>query len=335
MGRKTSLILTLALVATLLVAPLAAEAQQAGKVYRIGLLAAGVPLPHVVRAIAGFRLELQGRGYVEGQNLFIEERWAEGRLERLPELAGELLRANVDLIVAGGTPNALAARKVSATIPIVAVGATTVVESGLVLSLSKPGGNVTGVTAHAADEEWAKRLELLLEVAPRARNIAVVLNPAYPGVAVTWEQLQTAARKLGVTLQPVEVRSPADFDAAFVALAQRPTQALLVVLDQVVASQGGRIIDFASTTRLPTMWAGVLGRGFVEAGGLMAYAASLDGLWRQAAVYVDKILKGARPADLPMEQPTKFELVINLKTAKSLGLTIPQPVLLRADQVIQ
>src|SRR2546430_6220501 len=157
MGRKTSLILTLALVATLLVAPLAAEAQQAGKVYRIGLLAAGVPLPHVVRAIAGFRLELQGRGYVEGQNLFIEERWAEGRLERLPELAGELLRANVDLIVAGGKPKALGWRKVCAAIPIVAVGATREVEGGLFFSLSKPGGNETGVTVPAVDHVCANR----------------------------------------------------------------------------------------------------------------------------------------------------------------------------------
>src|SRR5213594_1479201 len=310
---------------------LAAEAQEykAGKVARIGLLSQGSPTSgqHIREA---FRQGLREVGYVDGQNIVIEYRYAEGKAERLPDLAAELLRLKVDVIVAGGTPAPLAAKRATRTIPIVMAAAGDPVGTGLVASLAQPGGNVTGLSNFSA-ELTGKRLQLLKEVVPGVSRVAVLWNAANPVAALLMRETEAAARTLGVQVQSLEVRGLDDFENALPAAISGGAGALFVIDDPLVFSSRMRIADFAARNRLP---ATAFYKEFAKAGGLMAYGPNLTDQFRRAAIYVDKILKGAKPADLPVEQPTKFELVINLKTAKALGLTIPQSVLLRADQVI-
>jgi len=329
--RTVGLIITLALV--LPTAPLAADAQQPGKVPRIGVLANALPTtPEVSRNWEAFRQGLGERGWVEGQNIVIEYRWAEGRLERFPALAAELVGLKLDLIVAASTPGARAAKQATSTIPIVMVYVSDPVGDGLVASLARPGGNVTGMTFGAGREIAGKHLELLKEAVPKLSRVAVLLNPDSPESAVFLRETQAAAQALAVKLQLLEVRSPNELEGAFAAMTRGRADALLVLPHPLTFAHTRRIVDLAAKSRLPAMYPF---REAVEAGGLMAYAANAPDMFRRAATYVDKILKGAKPADLPVEQPTKFELIINLKTAKTLGLTIPQSILIRADQVIQ
>ena len=313
---------------------LAAEAQQPGKVYRVGHLAATAPSAENTRLLGAFHAELRDRGWIEGRNITFEYRWAEGRYDRLPQLAAQLTEAKVDLIVAGGTPNALAARGASQTIPIVMVGATTPVEVGLVKTLARPGGNVTGVTIDVTPAQAAKLVELMVEI-PGVSRIAVLSSPAYPGGERYRSELERAAVARQRAIRFIDVLRPEDFDQAFSALRQMvPTEGLIVMADQLVQTRGADIARLATERQLATVFGGP-GRPFVAAGGLMSQSADSARYWRQAATYADRILKGARPADLPVEQPTSFELVINLKTAKALALTIPPSLLLRADHVIE
>jgi len=319
--------------AGLLARPLVAGAQLAGKVYRVGYLAASSPSAENTRLVGAFQAELRERGWVEGQNIAFEYRWAEGRYERLPALAAELTEARVNLIVAGGTPNALAAQGATRVIPIVMVGATTPVELGLVNSLARPGGNVTGVTFDVSPEQTAKLVELLAEV-PGVSRIAVLLSRGYPAADRYRRALERAAAARQRSIRFVEVRKPEDFDAAFAALRRMPVEGLIVMTDQIAQIKGEDIVRFATEMKLATVFGGPA-RRFVAAGGLISWSADSGAYWRQAAVYADKILRGALPATLPVEQPTTFELVVNLKTAKTLGLTLPPSLLLRADEVIE
>jgi putative tryptophan/tyrosine transport system substrate-binding protein len=317
--------------AALLAAPHAAEAQPAGKVYRMGYLSSTSPAS-ARTLLEAFRQGLGELGWVEGQNLVVEYRFAEGQHDRLPELAAELVRLKVDLIAAGPTPPALAARNVTRTIPIVMTAVGDPVRMGLVTSLARPGGNVTGVSFDVSLEVFAKGLELLKESVPKLRRVAILSNPANPAQAVAVGDVTAAARSLGLQLRVLEARGPSAFDGAFAVMANDRVQALLVLTDSVFLIHRARLADLATRYRLPSMYAI---KESVEAGGFMSYGPSLVAAFRRAAIFVDKIFKGAKPADLPVEQPTKFELVINLKTAKALGLTIPQSLLLRADQVIE
>jgi len=318
--------------AGLLVAPLAAEGQSAGKVPRIGFLSATSPSDRRP-LLDAFRQGLRELGWVEGQNIVIDYRYAEDRVDRLPGLAAELVRLKVDLIVASaGTQVATAAKNATETIPIVMIAVRDPVGTGLIASLVRPGGNVTGVSGYAGLEIVAKQLVLLKETVPKIRRVAILSNPANAYHQLAIREVNVAARSLGVQLQLLEARGPNEFDGAFAAMAKERVGALLVLSDAVLSSHRTRLADLAARSRLPAAY-GV--RESVEAGGLMSYGPSFLDLFRRAATYVDKILKGARPGDLPVEQPTTFELVINLKTAKALGLTIPQSLLQRADQVIE
>jgi ABC-type uncharacterized transport system substrate-binding protein len=313
-------------------APVVGGAQPAGKVYRIGYLAQGSGSGTAsLRPLEGFRQGLRELGWVEGQNIIIEYRYAEGRLDRLPGLADELVRLKVDLIAASPTGAALAARNASRTIPIVGMSLTEPVELGLVASLARPGGNVTGVTYGVDTDIFGKQLGLLKEAVPKVRRVAVLSNPS-PAQPLIIRNVKAAARPLEVQLQLLEARGPGEFESAFAAMAKEGAGGLLVVGDSMFFLHRGRLADLAVKSGLPSMSTQTQ---WVEAGGLMSYAASLPDLYRRAATYVDKILKGAKPADLPIEQPSKFELIINLKTAKALGLTIPPSLLARADQVIE
>jgi putative tryptophan/tyrosine transport system substrate-binding protein len=314
-----------------LAAASAASAQPAGKVYRVGYLSGGSAAAGAA-IIDAFRQALREGGWVEGRNLVIEYRFAEGRPERLAGLAAELVRLPVDLIVAAPTDPTLAARTATRTIPIVMIGPADPVGQGLVASLARPGGNVTGLSYSVGVAIFGKQLELLKEMAPQARRLAVLSNRANAAYALWRNDAQSTGRSLGVPLQLLEVRGPEDFDAAFAALATGDAAAVLVWGDPVLDFHRARLLDLVARSRLPAAYTQ---RAWVEAGGLMSYGPSFADLWRRAAGYVDKILKGAKPADLPVEQPTKFELVINLKTAKALGLTLPQTLLLRADEVIE
>ncbi len=316
----------------LLAAPLAAPAEQPGKVFRIGILG-NVPLtdPEGARVWGAFIQGLRELGYVEGQNITIERRFSEGKYERLPDLAADLVRLKVDVIVAPATNPVFAAKQATRTIPIVMTGSGDAVGSGLVASLARPGGNVTGLST-LAPEIVGKQLELLKEMVPRVSRVAVLWNPTNTGHSLSLREAKVAARSLGVQLQLLEARRPDEFEGAFAAMTRERAGALLVLGDGMFLLHPTRIADLAAKSRLPAMY-GL--REFVDAGGLMAYAHSLRDNFRRAATYIDKILKGAKPADLPVEQPTKFELVINLKTAKALGLTIPQSILIRADEVIR
>jgi ABC-type uncharacterized transport system substrate-binding protein len=315
-----------------LAAPLAAEAQQAAKVARIGLLTTNLSTsPHLRDA---FRQELRDLGYVEGRNLVIEYRDAEGKFERLPALAAELVALKVDVIVAPTTVGALAAKQATKTIPIVFAAAGDPVGSGLITSLARPGGNVTGLS-RLAPELVDKCLELLTQAVPGVNRVAALWQPGAMGERSDKDMLtgaDVAGRALGVRLQFVEARGPEDFDRAFSDMTRARAGALTVLPSAMFGNERRRLVDLAAKHRLPAVYPW---RDFVDAGGLMAYGVNTADLYRRAATYVDKILKGAKPGDLPVEQPTRFELVINLKTAKALGLTIPQSVLGRADEVIR
>jgi putative tryptophan/tyrosine transport system substrate-binding protein len=335
MLRIVGLIITFTL--GLLAAPLVGEAQQPSKVPRIGFVGTLPKNPHY----EALRQGLHEFGYVEGQNIAIEPRYSEGRVERLPDLATELVRLKVDVIVVDACGAPLnAASQATSTIPIVVAACNDdLVATGLISSLARPGGNITGLS-ELTPELGAKRLQLLKEAAPKVRRVAVLWNPAYSERfsanfrfwSSDWIEMRAAAQGLGMTLQSMEIRGPDDFDAAFSVMIKERADALIAFSDPLIDLHGRRIADLAAKSRLPAMYAS---REVVDAGGLMFYGPSISDMFRRAAVYVGKILKGAKPADLPVEQPTKFELVINLKTAKSLGLTIPQSLLIRADQVIR
>ena len=316
----------------LLAAPLAAGAQQAAKVARVGFLATSLATgPHLTDA---FRQGLRDLGYVEGRNAVIEYRDAQGKIERLPALAAELVALKVDVIVAPNTPAALAAKQATRTLPIVFVGAGEPVASGLVTSLARPGGNVTGLSV-VSPELVGKWLELLTQAVPEVSRVAVLRQPGAMDEQTEKDMLKgadVAARALGVRLQFVEAQGPADFERAFSDMTRERAGALTVRPAPMFVSERGRLVDLAAKNRLPAVYPW---REFVDAGGLMAYGPNLANLYRRAASYVDKILNGAKPGDLPVEQPTKFELIINLRTARALGLTIPPSVLQRADQVIE
>jgi ABC-type uncharacterized transport system substrate-binding protein len=314
-----------------LAAPLAAGAQQAGKVYRVGFLSNGWSTASS-QVVAAFRQGLRELAWVEGQNIVIEYRWAEGKSDRLPDLTAELVRLRVDVLVASGAAATRAAKEATTTIPIVSVGVQDPVALGAVQSLARPRGNITGLTLTGGLAIVGKQLELLKETVPGVSRVAVLWNPANPMLRQQLRETEIAARSLSVQLQPVEARSPDEFDRAFSMIIRGRVEALLVTTDPMFAAQGTRLATLAARNRLPAMY-GL--RRHVEAGGLIAYGANELDVWRRAASYVDRILKGAKPADLPMEQPTRFELVINLKTAKALGLTIPPSLLARADQVIE
>ena len=307
--------------------PLAADAQQAGKVPRIGvLLSFTEPDPRVEALKQGLR-EL---GWIEGQNVGLEYRYA-NKLEQLPNLAVELVRLRVDVIVTGGEAGIRAARNATSTTPIVIANSGDPVGTGLITSLSRPGGNMTGLSL-LTPELGGKRLELLKETVPKVSRVAVLWNPTNAVKVLELKSTEVAAKALGVMVTSFEVRAPKDFDRAFAAIGRERPTALITLTDPLTRGHKEQIAELAARRRLPMI---AENREFAEAGGLLTYGASLRDLYRRAATYVDKILKGAKPADLPVEQPTKFELVINLKTAKALGLTIPQSVLLRADEVIQ
>jgi putative tryptophan/tyrosine transport system substrate-binding protein len=308
--------------------PVAARAQQAGSKHTVGILSAGVENAALNMVLVDALREL---GWVEGKNIAFEHRYAENRLERLPGLATDLVRLKVDVIAAAGTLAPLAAKQASSTIPIVMTTAGDPLGSGLVASLARPGGNVTGMSLMAPDL-GGKRLELLKEVLPRLARVAVLWNAANPYSALVFKETQAAGRTLGIEVQSLEVRAPDDFDGAFEAARQQRPDALITVEDPLTVNHRQRVADFTAGQQLPSLH-GV--REFAAAGGLMSYGASLADLIRRAAGYVDKILRGAKPADLPVQQPSKFELVINLKTAKTLGLTVPLTLQASADEVIE
>jgi putative ABC transport system substrate-binding protein len=308
----------------LLVAPIVAQAQRPTKPYRIGLL-------RTDDSQALLQQSLRELGYVEGRDVVFEIRNTEGRSERLDDFARDLVRLKVDVIVAVNPAGVLSAERATATIPIVMTNTPDPVQLGLVASLAKPGGNITGVTTLSADLS-IKQLELLKEAVPRASRVALLWNPDNPWHRAAVKGLQARSGSLGLQLQALEVRSPDAFDGAFQAMATERAQAVLVLADPMTFFHRRRLADLAIKYRLPMM--GSL-PGYGEAGSLMSYWADTADIWRRAASYVDRILKGAKPGELPIEQPTKFEFVVNLKTAKALGITIPQSVLLRADRVIE
>ncbi len=315
--------------AGLFATPFAAVAEPAGKVHRMGILG-NVPLSDTegARLWGALAEGLRGLGYVEGQNLIVEHLSTEGRSERLPALAAEIVRWKPDVIVVPNNSNALAARKATQTIPIVAATLSEV--SGLIANLARPGGNVTGLTLFAP-EIAGKQLELLKEIVPHVSRVAILWNPTNRSGQLYMDQARSAARTLAIQLQVLEVRQPEDIETAFTAMGRKRAGALLVVADAMFILQRTQIVNLAAKAQLPAMYTL---REHMDAGGLAFYGPSMADNFRRAALYVDKILKGAKPGDLPIEQPTKFELVINLKTAKTLGLTIPPSLLARADQVI-
>jgi putative ABC transport system substrate-binding protein len=313
----------------LVAAPLAAQAQPAGKVWRIGWLSPSAAATGKSELNA-LREGLRDLNYVEGRNIMIEARWADGDATRLEELARGLVELNVDVLCTASTPATLAAKRATTTIPIVFGRAAFPEQTGLVASLGRPGGNLTGVAF--IGPEYGKRLELLREVVPKLSRVALLYNDKNRASVLAVNETQQWAKSLRVGLEPFGVHDRPSLETAFSAMRRRRPDALMTTADSLVSSYRTLIVDFASRHRLTSMYGD---RDYVNDGGLMFYGTSTTNMWRQAATYVDKILKGAKPADLPVEQPSKFELVINLKTAKALGLTIPQSVLGRADEVIQ
>jgi putative ABC transport system substrate-binding protein len=320
------------LAGSLLAAPLAAEAQQASKVWRIGILG-NVPLtdPEGANLWGAFVQGLRELGYVEDQNITIERRSSEGQYERLPALAADLVRLKVDVIVVPASENALAAQRATRTIPIVSASLGDPARTGLVASFARPDGNITGLS-FAGPELAGKQIGLLKDIVTSVPRVAILSNPTNSIHSAWLREANAATRSLRLQLQALEARTPDAFESAFAALTRQRAGALLVLPDGMFLFHRARIADLAAKRRVPAMY-GL--RAHVDAGGLVFYGASLRDSFRRAATYVDKILKGAQPGDLPIEQPTKFELVINLKTAKALGLTIPQSLLQRADQVIE
>jgi putative ABC transport system substrate-binding protein len=318
----------LTLVAFLVLAPFSTLAQAPGKAPRVGVISGSSPTPgHMVE---GFRKGLRELGYIEGQSIIVDYRWAEGNFERFPDLVADLIRLKVDVIVAAVTGAAVAAKQLTSTIPIVTVTAGDPVGSGLVQSLARPGSNVTGLTSLA--ELSVKQLELLKEAVPQATRIAILYNPAHQPHTIMLKETNVAARLLGLERHLVTARGPDEFDRAFAAVTKSGAGALLVPADPMMFIHRTRLAELAAKHRIPAMY-GI--REHAEAGGLMAYAANFTDLYRRAAVFVDRILKGASPAHLPIEQPTKFELVVNRQAARALGLSLPASLLLRADQVLE
>jgi ABC-type uncharacterized transport system substrate-binding protein len=315
----------------LLAAPLAAEAQQAEKVYRIGVLGSSSRAAYLYLAEA-LEQGLRDQGYVEGRNLILEYRFAEGRPERLPSMAAELVRLKVDLLVAPNNPHARAAMQATSTIPIVMYLAGDPVGEGLVSSLARPGGNITGLTLDVTLETWGKRLQFLKDLVPQISRVAVLWNSAFQPNTSRWKPTQDAARKLGVTLLSAEIREADDLDKAFATMVRGGAEGCLVFGDPATLALRNQIAGLAATNRLPAVYPW---REGVDAGGLLAYGPDFRYLARRAAIYIDKILRGAKPGDLPMEQPTRFELIVSVKTAKALGLTIPPWFLAQADHVVE
>ncbi len=316
--------------AVLLAAPLAAEGQQAGKVYRVGVLEV-VAVTSNTTNLAAFRQGLRELGYVERRNFVIEYRSAGGRAERFPDLADELVRLKVDVILTRGTQAALAAKHATGTIPIVMASSGGPLATGLAASLAHPGGNVTGLSAFATEIQ-GKQLELVREIVPRIARIGFLFNMSNPVRQAEWKEVEPLARSTGLQAQLIDVRTARDLEASLDTAMKQRIGALVVGVDVLIQANRGEIAQALIKRHLPSM---SREREFVDAGGLMSYGVHYPDLYRRAATYVDKILKGAKPADLPVEQPTKFELVINLKTAKALGLTIPPSLLGRADEIIQ
>jgi len=330
---RTVTIATIALVIHLavevLLAPLGVKAQQMAKVPRIGFLglASAATFGKQVEAL---RAGLRDLGYFEGKNVVVDYRWAEGKYDRLSDLAGELVRLRVDVLVTHGTPGALAAKRATTTIPIVVATSADAVASGIVASLARPGGNITGLT-YFIPELNAKRLELFKELFPHTSRVAVLVNPDNPAMAPIIQAMELTARSFKMGVQQFPVRGPNEFDPAFSAMAKSHIDALVIIEEPMFQANAGMLAGLAMQKRLPS--AGF--NEFVEAGGLLGYGVDIFGLFRRAAYFVDRILKGVPAADLPVERPTKFEVVVNLKTAKALGLTVPASVLLRADHVIE
>ena len=312
-------------------APGIALAQSNSKVYRIGYLSASPGTPGTP-TVEAFRQGLRELGWIEGRDVVIEYRFADGHFERLPGLAAELIRLKVDLIAASPTPAALAAKSATRTIPIVGMSLTDPVGLGLIASVARPGGNVTGMSYSLDPEIFGKHLALLKDVVPKVRRVAILSNPAGPAQPATIRNIQEAARALGLQLLLVEARGPGEFDAAFATITRERVGALFVVMDPAFIAGRERLPELAARSRLPSMFTQKID---AEAGGLMSFGPSIAGINRRAATYVDRILKGAKPADLPVEQATTFEFVINLRTARALGLTIPPALLGRADQVLE
>jgi putative tryptophan/tyrosine transport system substrate-binding protein len=321
-----STVVRLAAAVLLLAGSVAAQAQQAARVYRIGLVSPTSPAPAVFDA---FRQTLRELGYVEGRNVIFEARYADEKPERLPELVAELIRLKVDVIVSGSTVGVLAAKKATTTIPIVFATVFDPVGSGIVANLAHPGGNITGVAVGISGVGFGgKWAELLNDAVPNVSQVAVLWNSTNPSSASYVQEVQSAARSLKMKLHLLDAGNPRNLDRAFAAIDASGVQGIIVTADPFFIASRARLVQLAASKRLPAVYFSKL---FVDAGGLMAYGASFEDSYRRAATYVDKILKGAKPADLPVEQPTKFELVINLRAAKALGLTIPARVLLRAD----
>jgi putative tryptophan/tyrosine transport system substrate-binding protein len=313
--------------------PLAARAQQAASpVRRIGFLLPGGPRTTVVRGqLEAFRQGLKQYGWIEGQNISVEYRFSEGKEDALPGIAAELVRLPLDVIVAEGTAAIRAVKTVTQTIPIVMATSSDPVGTGLVASLNRPGGNVTGASLQTA-ELSGKRLQLLTEIVSGLAQVAVLSNPLNPSIAPSVEQTKAAAQSLGVELHVVEVQAPDKFESAFTAITSAHAGALMVLPDPLLYGQHPRIVTFTTASHLPALFPE---KEVAEAGGLIAYGPSIPASFRRAAAYVDKILRGAKPADLPVEQPTTFELVVNLRTARAIGVTIPTSILLRANEVIE
>lgn len=314
-----------------LAAPFAARAQQSGKSWRIGFLSSGSLGSGPNENVEAFREQLRSLGYIEGRNLSIEYRAAAGKEERLPEMAAELVRLKVDVIVTSATTTVLAAKHATSTIPIVIAGEADPVGNGLVASLARPGGNITGMSNLSTDLA-GKRLQLLREVLPKTTRVALLAYKAADPMPPFLKEMLAAAKQMGITLVVQRVNEAEAFATAFAVMQREHAQALVVQTSPFAFDHRDRIVELAAQHRLPAMF---YSRGYVDVGGLMSYGPSLLDIYRRAAYYVDRIFKGAKPADLPVEQPTKFEMVINLKTAKALGLNVPQAVLLRADEVIK
>jgi len=320
-----------ALLLVLLGASTTVCAQQIPRMLRLGLLIPASSQAPPLPSVKAFLQRLEELGYAEGRNLVIERRFSEERPERFPELAADLAQSKADVIVAVSTPAALAAKQATQTIPVVMIYVGDPVGTGLVSTLGRPGGNLTGVSDMATDLS-AKRVELLREAVPRLSRLAVLWNSADPGMVLRAREIERAARVLGLTMEPWSVRSPAEFDTAFASIAKKPPDAVFVVAEILTVTYRKRLLDFVATNQLPAMYEFGL---FAKDGGLMAYGPDLLDGFRRGADYVDKLLKGAKPLDIPVEQPAKVGLVVNLKTAKALGLTIPQSILIRADEVIR
>ena len=328
-----SIFIRLAAAVLLLAVAVTTQAQQerpTERVYRVGHLSPNFHVPEIHDA---FVQALRDLGYVEGQNLIIESRFAEGKVERLPELVSELVRLKVDVIVSGSTVSVLAAKKATTTIPIVFASVFDPVGSGIVKSLARPEGNVTGISIGVSGAGLGgKWVQLLKDTAPRIAHIAVLWNSANASSTVYVREAQSAARKLNVKIDVLDAGTPGNLERALVAIAASPVQGIIVTPDPFFHANQAELVRFAASKRLPAIY---FSTRFVDGGGLMSYGASFEGSWRKAAAYVDKILKGTKPADLPVEQPTKFELMVNMKAARALGLTIPQVVLRQADRVIE